>query len=352
MKTTLIAALALATLLSGCLAHHSGAMPGEPKDATYVELEGTRVRYLDEGSGPPVILIHGFASAIEAWTTVIPALSKDHRVIALDLKGFGWTDRPEGDYSPAAQAKLVFALMDHLGVEKAAFVAHSWGCSIALRAALQSPERVSRLVLYDAWVYFDQLPTFFLLARADGIGEALMWLFYEERPAEKMSMAFYDPSIVPAALFDEVERVMGRPGTMAGALAAIRGQRFEDLEEHYGDVKQPVLLLWGREDRVTRLRFGERLLKQLPDARLEVYPLTGHFPMLEAAGASTHALQAFLAGELTPEAAEPAAVSDLVGSEVPPTSDAAAPLTHEPVEVTHEPVEVIGPDFKEEEEVQ
>ena len=93
--------------LSGCLHFHSGAMPGEPTEATYLTVDGTRVRYVDVGEGPPVVLLHGFASSIENWAAVMPRLVKDHRVIALDLRGFGWTDRPVADYSPPAQAKLV-----------------------------------------------------------------------------------------------------------------------------------------------------------------------------------------------------------------------------------------------------
>ena len=131
-----------------------------------MQLDGARVRYVDEGQGPPVVLIHGFASSLDAWATVTPELVKRHRVIALDLKGFGWSDRPEGDYSPRAQATLVVQLLDRLGVKRAAVVAHSWGSSVALALALMAPDRVSRIALYDAWVYEEQLPTTFLWARA------------------------------------------------------------------------------------------------------------------------------------------------------------------------------------------
>ena len=80
----------------------------------------------------------------------------------------GWTDRPEGDYSPEAQAKLVLRLLDQRGVSRTAIVAHSWGSSVALAASMQAPERVTKLALYDAWVYEEQLPTFFHWARAEG----------------------------------------------------------------------------------------------------------------------------------------------------------------------------------------
>lgn len=286
---------ALATLvLTGCLGFHTGPMPGEPKDATFLQVEGARIRYVDRGQGPAVVLLHGFASSIENWLTVMPVLEQNHRVLAIDLKGFGWSDRPVGDYSPRAQARMLKALMDERGIEKAALVAHSWGSSIALAFALDYPERVTRLALYDAWAYESQLPTMFHLARAKGLGEVLFAAFYGERPDERMQLAFYNPDAVTEQLAEDVERAMKRPATRAAALEAVRGMDFTELETHYREVKAPTLLLWGREDVVTPVSIGERLLRELPRARLEIYPRCGHFPMLEAASQSTRDLAAFL----------------------------------------------------------
>jgi pimeloyl-ACP methyl ester carboxylesterase len=268
-------------------------MPGEPAD-TYLEVEGARVRYLDVGEGPPVVLIHGFASSLETWLAVIPELKKHHRVLALDLKGFGWTDRPEGDYSPAAEAQLVRALMDARGIDKAVVVGHSWGASVALALAMAAPERVTRLALYDAWVYESQLPTFFHFARAPAVGELLFGLFYGERSDEKMSLAFYDQRFVTEKLVEDVEKSLERPGTRAAALAAARGQRYADVEAGYSKISVPTLLLWGREDLTTPPAIGERLVRQLPQAKLIIYPRCGHFPMLEAAAESTRELAAFV----------------------------------------------------------
>ena len=241
------------------------------KSWSLANVAGVRVHYVDRGKGPAVVLVHGFASSLETWSSMMPALEKKgFRVIALDLKGFGWTDRPEGDYSPDAEAKLIYGLLDQRGVDRFALVAHSWGSSVALAAALQQPARVTRLSL-----------------------------FYSERSDEKMAMAFYDPSVIPEKLVDDVERALGRPGAEAGALAAVRGQHFLELQAKYKGIKQPTLLLWGREDVVTTLRFGERLSHDLPNAKLVVYPLCGHFPMIESASASTADLETFLEPELT-----------------------------------------------------
>jgi pimeloyl-ACP methyl ester carboxylesterase len=292
----LIALGAASTCGCASLAFHRGAMAGEPPKATFVEIDGARVRYEDTGEGPPVVLVHGFASSLENWITVAPTLAKHHRVLSMDLKGFGWTDRPEGDYSPPAQAKLVLGLMKARGIDRADVVAHSWGASIALQMAMLEPKRVSRLALYDAWVYEEQLPTFFLWARADGVGEFLFSTWYEERADERIAFAFYDKKKwLTEPFIEAVSKIFDRPGTVAAALAATRGQRFSEWQEKYKTVQQDTLLLWGREDEVTLLSYGERLQKDLPHAKLNVYPQCGHFPMLEQAAASTADLDAFLA---------------------------------------------------------
>jgi pimeloyl-ACP methyl ester carboxylesterase len=287
--------LLAAWLTSGCLAFHRGAMPGEPAEATYADVDGARVRYTDEGKGEAVVLVHGFASSLETWALVAPRLVAHHRVLSLDLKGFGWTDRPQGDYSPDAEARMVWALLDQRGVEKTALVGHSWGASVVLAMALQHPERVTRIALYDAWTYQEQLPAFFLWAQADGLGEALVDMFYEQRPDEKLALAFYNQAFLTERLAEEVERATKRPGTKAAALAAIRGMNYFAMQQKYRTLHMPSLLLWGREDSTTTLEFGERLAHDL-NARLVVYPRCAHFPMLEAAEASTDELERFLGG--------------------------------------------------------
>ncbi|MFB6373916.1 MAG: alpha/beta fold hydrolase [Bradymonadaceae bacterium] len=289
--------LCLWVFATGCLSFQPAPLPGEPEQASYMELSQARVRYLDRGKGSPVVFLHGFGSSIEAWAEVLPKIRKKHRVIALDLKGFGWSGRPEGDYSPEAQAKLVFELLDELGVDETAVVAHSWGSSVALKMALMQSDRIRRLALYGSWVYAAQLPSSFYWARAKGIGEAMYGLFYDQLPNEKLAAAFYDRSELTQEYVDYVKKLLGRPGTTAAALAAVRGQHYETLQKKYSTIEQPTLLLWGREDNVAHLRYGERLVRDLPNAELKVYPRCGHFPMKEATESSTRDLAAFLNSE-------------------------------------------------------
>ncbi len=277
-----------------CFAFHQGPLPGEPRGAEFADIDGVRVRYVDVGKGSPIVLVHGFASSLDTWDAVLPQLAKRHRVLAMDLKGFGWTDRPEGDYSPRAQAELVMKLVEKRGLENVTLVGHSYGASVVMQAALEHPAKVDKVVLYDAFIYEQQIPTFFHWAKVGGVGETLFALFYKQRPDERIRLAFYDGSYVTPDLVENVERALNRPGTIAAALETVRSLRYNEIETRYRALDVPTLVLWGREDSVTPLPYAERLSRDLKRSRLVVYPQCGHFPMIEAHAASTTDLMAFL----------------------------------------------------------
>ncbi|CAN5549910.1 hypothetical protein BH11MYX1_BH11MYX1_11420 [soil metagenome] len=302
-------AVTLALALAGCPSFHAGPLPGAPADATFVDVDGIHVRYREAGSGPAVVMIHGYGASLESWAGVAPAVAAHHRVIAIDLKGFGWTSRPEGDYSPAAQAALVWHVLDKLGVDDVAIVGHSWGASVSLAIAVQHPERVRRVALYDAYVYDDQVPSFFRWAQRSGLGEILFGLFYTERLEDRAPLAYYDERWVTQARVDRVEASLDRPGTTAAALAVARGHHFAALHEKLRGFAKPVLLLWGAQDQVTPVSFAYRLVNELESAKLEIYQHCGHLPMVEAHNASTRDLVTFLDTDRAiaqPEAPAPA----------------------------------------------
>jgi len=158
-------------------------------------------------------------------------------------------------------------------------------------------------------------------ARAGGVGEALFSAWYTERADERIALAFYDKTrFVTEGFVELVDRALARPGTVAAALAATRGQRFYEWQDQYKKIKQPALLLWGREDGVTLLSFGERLSKDLPHAKLVVYPQCGHFPMLEHESASTAELDAFLDAKPDAAASNPESSADVKAETTAPKS--------------------------------
>jgi uncharacterized protein (TIGR04551 family) len=290
-----LAALVAALLtLAACPSYHAGKLPGTPAGATFVEVDGVSVHYREQGEGPAVVLIHGYGASLESWAGVAPVLAAHHRVIAVDLKGFGWSTRPEGDYSPAAQAALVWRVLDKLGVTSVDIVGHSWGTSVALSMAVAQPARTGKVALYAAYVYDEQIPGFFRWARLGGFGELLFGLFYKERIEDRAPLAYRDERYITQARIDWVEAELAKPGTTAAALAVARSHRFDALHKALASFDKPVLLLWGADDQVTPIAYGYRLVNELRNAELKVYPRCGHIPMVEARHASTRDLVTFL----------------------------------------------------------
>jgi pimeloyl-ACP methyl ester carboxylesterase len=227
------------------------------------------------------------------WRRTFPAVSRRRRIIALDLKGFGWSSRPPGDYSHVAQAALVWRFLDQRGVRDAALVAHSWGAAVALAMALQAPQRIRGAALYSAWVYQEQIPPFMPWALAAGVGEYLFSLYYSHRSSYRLAAAFHDPRKMTRGLVAEVERMLRQPGSAAAALAAMRAMDFAAQQKSYPRLEIPTMLLWGNQDVVTPVGIADRLARDLR-ARVRLYPNCGHFPMIEAAQESNADLAAFL----------------------------------------------------------
>jgi len=313
--------MAAALALVGCARYHASPLPGAPASATFVDVDGVHVHYRDEGSGPAVVLIHGFAGSLEHWAGVAPQLVRaGYRVIRVDLKGFGWTSRPEGDYSPPAQAQLVWHVLDTLGVGDVAVVGHSWGASVALSMAVAHPERTRRVALYSAYVYDEQIPSFFRWAQHGTIGEALFALFYDERIEDRAPLAYYDERWVTQARIDRVEDELDRGGTTAAALATVRGHHFAKLHDALTGFAKPVLLLWGAQDLVTPVSYGHRLASELQNADIRVYERCGHVPMVEAGARSTRDLAQFLAAD--PAAKTSGDSAETAAAPAPPTATA------------------------------
>ena len=107
----------------------------------FADIDGVRIHYQEKGTGTPLVLLHGFTSSTYSWKDVFDPLSKNFRVIAVDLKGFGFSGKPDGDYSRRAQAMLVTHLLDYLKIEKAWLCGNSMGGEVALNLALLNPQR-------------------------------------------------------------------------------------------------------------------------------------------------------------------------------------------------------------------
>ncbi|HAF12733.1 MAG TPA: hypothetical protein DCK99_03340 [Blastocatellia bacterium] len=252
----------------------------------FTEFDGVRVHYQEAGqaNAPAIILIHGFAASNLVWSKVFLELADaGFRVIAPDLLGYGYSDKPRHlDYTIASQAKMVLSLLSQLGIKRTVLVGSSYGGAIAATIAIDRPELVEKLVLVGAVT--NNRPTRYLLMRLFGspiIGDILSPLLVGSRRLLRMRMKrVYDRH---SWVLDE-RRVSARhlPLATAGAhRAIIRTVRRWDADRISRDahlIKQPTLLLWGDTDREVPLADGERLQQEMPNSRLIVFRECGHLP--------------------------------------------------------------------------
>jgi len=295
-----VAALwAYARWLVGCCENLD--LADAPKPGEMIRLDDAAIHYVDRGQGAPLVLIHGLGGRIYNFRYNIPVLSEHLRVVALDLKGFGYSERPAaGDYSLTAQARLVGELMDRLGIARAAILGHSMGAAIALRLAATCPEKVDRLILVGSAPPNGMVPRFAAslpLRPLLRLGAALV--LHQPRVRERvLRQGFYDPAFLSPEMLEEFRRSACIRGS-TNAIASLLSDAARDEPVDLSRVGQPVLLLWGEGDRWTNLRVARRLADELPDARLQGIGRARHMVLEERAEEANEAILAFLSGAST-----------------------------------------------------
>jgi pimeloyl-ACP methyl ester carboxylesterase len=257
----------------------------------WLTLDGQAVNVVELGAGPAVLLVHGHDGSWQNWLETIPHLAERHRVIALDLPGFGASPPPSGEVSIPRYAGVLAELCDALGVVRADVVGSSMGGLIAAELAIREPRRVERLVLVSAAGLsrrYNRIPLR-ILAHAQAPLRALAraqraWSdrarFVAGRPRLRRAALFAavrHPERIAPDIAAFVVRASGRPAGVAAARAVAR----HDIGARLGEIHVPTLIVWGADDAVIAAEAGERFAALIAGARLVVVPDTGHVPMLE-----------------------------------------------------------------------
>ncbi len=251
----------------------------------FADLDGVSVHYQEKGAGTPLVLLHGFTSSTYSWKDAFEPLSKNFRVIAVDLKGFGFSGKPDGDYSRRAQAALVTHLLDYLKIEKAWLCGNSMGGEIALDVALVNPQRVAGLILIDsAGVEVpgsgSLAPSYLLIPVVGRVLTALS-LTSDKLVRQGLEKSFYDR----AKVTDERVANYYRPlQTRGGQLAALRARTQADqfpIEQDLGKVNAPALIIWGAADQLIPLAAGRKMSLLIKDSKLVIFERCGHLPQEE-----------------------------------------------------------------------
>ncbi|MGC1584677.1 MAG: alpha/beta hydrolase [Rhodomicrobium sp.] len=270
---------------------------GNPEIGRLVNCGGLSVNLHDQGSGHPVVLIHGSGPGVSAWANwrlVIPGLAKEFRVIAPDMAGFGYTDRPTGFvYGKSAWVAQVIGVLDALKLERADLVGNSFGGAIALAAAVSHPGRVGRLVLMGSV----GLP----FPITEGLDAVWGYTPSFENMRRLLDIFAYDRSLVNDELAELRYQASIRPGfqeSFAAMFPAPR-QRWVDAlaspEDAIRAIPHETLVIHGREDKVIPLQVSLQLAQLIQRSQLHVFGQCGHWTQIEHTARFTKLVANFLA---------------------------------------------------------
>jgi pimeloyl-ACP methyl ester carboxylesterase len=268
-----------------------------------------RIHYVDYGEGPALLLIHGMAGSWQTWLANISELGQHYRVIAVDLPGFGGSESLPAGSEFDAYGQMLEGLLDELGLQSVAVIGHSLGGLVALTFAASVPWRVRCAVLVSGGggdlsrTRLAVIQSVFRLIRVILAVPGLRDLFRHPRVGRALIRpAVHDPDAVPQALLSE----MIPHGVSAGFLDGVRlgGHGLRALDPKR--IVSPVLLVWGREDRILPLRTAHRLKSQLGQADLVVFDGVGHCAMFEKPNEFNRTVEDFLATQWSDRGASPA----------------------------------------------
>jgi len=264
------------------------------------QVNGLRYHYVRQGSGPPLVLVHGWPGFYYEWHLNIGPLSQRFDVVVPDMRGYGYSDKPdvppEQGYTSAHFAQDLVALLDHLGWERASFVAHDFGAVWVQRLARSYPQRVERLVLFDPpypgigarwfepshlrevwYLFFHQLP----------LAEELVGS--SRRALEAYLRHFLAHWSHDQGLWtdEEIERYLdafSQPGALRGGFNCYRATfRVEagQMAAPQARIEAPTLVLWAEDDPILPVAWSDRLGDYFARLTLKRVPQAGHFLMRE-----------------------------------------------------------------------
>lgn len=258
-----------------------------PPFGRFLEVDGVRLHYLERGEGTPLVLLHGNGSMIQdfACSGLVDLAARRHRVIVFDRPGYGHSTRPRGRiWSPDAQADLIRAALDRLGMSRAVVLGHSWGASVAVALALRHPGTVSGLVLASGYYYPTARADMVLLSgpAVPGLGDLarhtvapmagrILWPLLMRK--------IFGPAPVPPK-FGAFPREMAlRPSQIhaEAAESALLIPAAAQARNRYADLAMPVAIVAGAKDRlIDPARQSLRLHREIAQSSLHLVPGSGH----------------------------------------------------------------------------
>jgi len=284
----------------------SAASPLMSDENQTLTLHGRSINYVQEGSGPVLLLIHGIAGAVDTWRSAIAPLARDATVLAVDLPGHG-ASSPEGggDYSLGSLAAFLRDVLTSLGHDRATLVGHSLGGGVAMQFSYQFPEMTERLVLVSSGGLGLEVNAVLRAAALPGANLFLSLTAEATRRACTLAGRLPGASLAPSSPgLDELVRSytsLADADRRSAFLATLRsvvglsGQTVHAGNRFYLAKELPVLLIWGADDRIIPIEHAKAAHALLPESTLVVFDRVGHFPHVEAPQRFVTALTDFCA---------------------------------------------------------
>lgn len=284
------------------------AVPWAPDlKSRWVDVDGTRLRYVEAGEGPPLVLLHTLRTDLDLFQKVIPELRRSFHVYALDFPGHGFSDIPDAEYSPDLFYRCTVAFLDELQIRDAVIVGESIGGTIALLLAARDHPSVGRVVAVNAYDY-DRgrgihrgsalARVLFSAMEIPLVGEMLQR--YRSYPLFRLVIrgSVHRSDSVPPRYLRAMDDVGNRPGHYRAFLSLVRHfPEWEDMRREYGDIDAPVLLLYGEQD-WSRKDEREANRASIPGAELQEIPEAGHLLCLDAPEEWVRAVESFARGDV------------------------------------------------------
>jgi pimeloyl-ACP methyl ester carboxylesterase len=240
---------------------------------------------VEGGEGPPLLLVHGFLVHHAEWAGMLPALTRHFRCLAVDLPGFGQSDKPPPDrfeYTREAYAEVLLELLDGFGLDRVHLCGHSMGGGIAMTLAADHPDRVERLTVIDTACYPFEPPFKGKLPLLPVVGPFIFKKLYGKALFRDYMVQDVFSGHRDRVDFDRVDSYFAAfdpPEAREAAYAALpQTVDVTGLVPRIRRVQARTLVLWGDDDRIFPLEFGRRLARDIPDARLRIVSDSGHAP--------------------------------------------------------------------------
>ncbi|MES2070542.1 MAG: alpha/beta hydrolase [Pseudomonadota bacterium] len=272
-----------------------------PPPSQFIAVKGLQVHLRDEGPRDdplPIVLIHGTSASLHTWEGWVAALKGRHRVITMDLPGFGLTGpNAQDDYSNATYIQFMLDLVDTLGVQRFVLGGNSLGGEIAWQVAAAAPQRVDKLILVDAGGYAYQpksVPIGFRIARTPGLNKLMEVTLPRSLIEKSVRNVYGDPGRVTPELVDRYVAMTLRQGNRHAL-----GKRFNQLDAGANaatikTLKLPTLIIWGMQDRLIPLEYGQRFHQDIAASKFVQFKRLGHVPHEEDPTGTVAAVNAFL----------------------------------------------------------